>query len=469
MAEDFLPIRRLLVLGLAFWTSSQVAANEPIEIYVSPLGSDSTGDGTTVRPYETLQRAMTVASPGDNVVLRGGVYRHARQVISSRGTVNEPIIVSPYAGETVVFDARGLDVGPDAAVIELVGSAHVTLRGLEVRNSSGRGIALKEVEHVEVSGCVVHDIDYRAIGGHGRDIRFIDNEVYRAALVNAGGGSPGGWPGAISTWTPPGEALTRNVTIRGNRVYEIWGEGIIALLMEDSVIEGNIVHDTFGSAIYVDTSRRVTINANHVWMADLRYRRTDRLATGVNIAAECCHPWGTLLPEDILIMNNLFSGTGRGIHFWHDRSNRNKTNSYRNVDVFNNVFFANAEAALSFDSTPWRRLSPRDSEVRNNVIYSSLNGITVDIPQPDAWSFSHNDWPDGMPLAARGPGSLTLEPGFARAPTVDGATDGFKLLRGSPLEAAAIYDERVSVDMWGTPRPRSPAIGLFEPLRRRAN
>lgn len=462
------------VIGLALLGGVSMGLPEQpseriFEIYVSPLGSDTTGDGTLARPYGTLARAATAAGPGSRILLRGGVYRQARQILSNRGTSSEPIRVRPYPGERVVFDAEGIDLEPEDAVIELADAAHLTLSGLVVRNSRGRGIALKRVEAVEVSDCTVHDIAYRAIGGHGRDIRILDNHVYHAALMNTGGGRSGGWPAAISTWSPPGRALTRGVTIRGNQIHEIWGEGIIALLLEDGIIEGNTIHDTFGSAIYVDTARRITIRANHVWMADERFQRASRFATGVNMAAECCHPWGTVLLEDILIANNLFSGTGRGIHFWHDGSNRTETNSYRNVGIFFNVFFANAEVVIGFDRVPRRYRAPSGSEVRNNIIYSGSNGTTIDLGQPEAWRFSHNVWPDGIPASGRGRGSLAVDPAFVRVPAVDAEAESFKLLPGSPLEGAGIYVERVPIDMWGSLRKQPPTIGLFEPDGRDAN
>ena len=50
-------------------------------IFVSPTGSDSSGDGTVTAPYRTIQYVLdNVAANGDTLILRGGIYNEAVRI-----------------------------------------------------------------------------------------------------------------------------------------------------------------------------------------------------------------------------------------------------------------------------------------------------------------------------------------------------------------------------------------------------
>ena len=48
------------------------------QIYVAPDGNDSTNAGTIDQPFESIQKAQELASPGDTVFIRGGTYKFVR-------------------------------------------------------------------------------------------------------------------------------------------------------------------------------------------------------------------------------------------------------------------------------------------------------------------------------------------------------------------------------------------------------
>ena len=68
--------------------------------FVSTAGSDL-GAGTLAAPFRTIQRAASVAQPGDTVLIRGGVYRET-VVPAHSGTQNAPITFAAYKGEDVI-------------------------------------------------------------------------------------------------------------------------------------------------------------------------------------------------------------------------------------------------------------------------------------------------------------------------------------------------------------------------------
>ena len=74
--------------------------------YVANSGLDS-NIGSLEQPFKTIQQAATVAGPGDDVVIRGGIYREV--VVPSRsGTVGNPITFHNYDQEEVVVSGTEL-------------------------------------------------------------------------------------------------------------------------------------------------------------------------------------------------------------------------------------------------------------------------------------------------------------------------------------------------------------------------
>jgi parallel beta-helix repeat protein len=78
------------------------SANYPVPssaLYVSPSGNDAAA-GTSTTPKRTLGGALAAASPGQTIVLRGGVY-HESDVVRD---VLSGITIENYPGEAVWFD-----------------------------------------------------------------------------------------------------------------------------------------------------------------------------------------------------------------------------------------------------------------------------------------------------------------------------------------------------------------------------
>src|SRR5690242_16453622 len=81
--------------------------------YVSTTGFDS-NPGTLDQPFQTIQKAATVAVAGDIVNVRAGVYRETVTPLNS-GTQSDPITFQPYNGESVTVS--GADVIPASSWI----------------------------------------------------------------------------------------------------------------------------------------------------------------------------------------------------------------------------------------------------------------------------------------------------------------------------------------------------------------
>ncbi|MBN2056800.1 hypothetical protein JW905_17865 [bacterium] len=83
----------LLCLFLATACGSTFAAT----VYVSPTGSDSTGDGSQGNPYGTIQYGINSATAGDTVFLMAGLYTTTGHVLTK-----EIIVQGAGVGQTIV-------------------------------------------------------------------------------------------------------------------------------------------------------------------------------------------------------------------------------------------------------------------------------------------------------------------------------------------------------------------------------
>lgn len=78
--------------------------------HVDPNGSDTEGTGEPSRPYATVARAVSMAEPGDRVVLREGVYHEGGIALPRSGTARAPIVIEGYPGERAVIDGSAQEL-----------------------------------------------------------------------------------------------------------------------------------------------------------------------------------------------------------------------------------------------------------------------------------------------------------------------------------------------------------------------
>ena len=157
--------------------------------YVHPNGSDE-DSGTAAAPFQTIQHALSVARPGDVVILAPGIYN--QDVVSQRsGTTDTPITIR----------------GPKAAIIKGGGGARVveinhdniTLEGFTIdgrwgnsANRTGYRNKLLYVQgtarHNGVSGLRVLRMTFVNAGGECIRLRYFaqGNEIAYSTIINCG-------------------------------------------------------------------------------------------------------------------------------------------------------------------------------------------------------------------------------------------------------------------------------------------
>ncbi len=434
-------------------------------IVVAFSGDDASGDGSAGKPYRSLKKACDLAQPGDAIELRGGSWLTAGETCSATGTAAQPVHVRPYPGESVVLDATGQPLGDTQAVLQLLSASYVVVDGLEIQSSSGRGAAYYESTGVTLRNLKVHDIQYRALGGGGQDIVIESNEVWNAAMSNENGTGTSGWPAAISTAARADGSASTNVVIRNNHVHDIWGECIIALFADGIRVEGNRLHDCHSVNLYVDNSRNIRVERNQIWVTTDKYNKVSSglPATGITFATEgytdnVPHPQ----IEGLVIANNVITGTGRGISYWHDPGNTAANNTWNDVKILHNVIRFTKIGAVVIDSVG-SAPAASGGVLMNNVVWNGENGDALELADESAWQLGNNAWPDGKPAADTSASSLIGDPGMV-APSSAEAPEGFRLMEASPCQGKGAAAPEVTLDFWCAPRsPSAPSVGIHEP------
>jgi hypothetical protein len=257
--------------------------------YVSPSGSDA-NPGSITAPWRTLQFAFGRLGPGKTLVVRGGTYR-ADSVYEAAGTMEAPILVTNYAGETPVLE------GSTREPLRVTGTAGwTTFKGLTIQ----RAAVGSNYQNVFVAE-QAHDVTFInntirwALGGSGV---FVDDTASRINLV-------------------------------GNRVYEnnganqhqgIYYEG------KDGVIAGNVVYgQTNGFGIQVKSGADQVVVAENTTV--------DNSLSGIAIANTA---------SNVTVANNIsaFNG-GYGIRGLRDTLSQ----PVASASAFQNLLYGNASGA----------------------------------------------------------------------------------------------------------------------------
>jgi parallel beta-helix repeat protein len=230
--------------------------------FVSNSGSDS-GAGTSAAPFASLQKAANVVKAGDTVTVRAGNY--SGFWLGTSGTSSAPIIFKADSGATITGKN-----GTTGDGINLEGASYVTIDGFTINNSTGTinraGIRATTDRNVTIQNNNVYNAATWGIYTSHADYVLIQNNISHDNNTGTG-----------ETWNHHGIYVSNsavNPTVRGNTVYNNWGNGIhfngdasqggngivSGALVENNTVYGNGLNG--GSAINCDGIQNSTFRNN---------------------------------------------------------------------------------------------------------------------------------------------------------------------------------------------------------------
>lgn len=128
--------KMIIVVAVVFFNSFFSFAKE---IYVAPNGSDA-NNGTITAPVESIQKAQELATSGDTVFIRGGVYTMREDQIAQSRRIwayvtilnKNGISYLTYKNEKAVFDYKNVKPVNQRVVAFLVSGDNIHIKGLEI-------------------------------------------------------------------------------------------------------------------------------------------------------------------------------------------------------------------------------------------------------------------------------------------------------------------------------------------------
>lgn len=135
--------------------------------HVASDGSDSAGDGSATRPFQSLARAAHNLSPGTAIYLHAGTYAGGLSLSDIRGTVASPIWIAGAPGESRPIIQGGGDG------LHFVRPRYLVIQDLEIRDAASNGINIDDgddvgnadaARFVVLRGLAIHDTGVRPSG-----------------------------------------------------------------------------------------------------------------------------------------------------------------------------------------------------------------------------------------------------------------------------------------------------------------
>jgi len=251
----------------------------------------------TVSPGQKISDVVGQARSGDTVVVKDGTYKGKVNIS------NNNIVVKAENRHKAVIDGAGT-----SGDLFVVSGSGITIDGFEVKNGGNGGLVLWNATKCKVINNKAHDCVKAGLysgGDVGKcdDNLFEGNEVFHNVLENKARNWSGGWARGI------GLDMSDRVIVRGNIVYENYGEGIGVMCCIGAQLIDNVSYDNFSVLLYLDNAQEAKVHENVAWADNPDYFRNNKPAIGVSI---CNEQTSRMLPSSgINVTNNVLGGVGK--------------------------------------------------------------------------------------------------------------------------------------------------------------
>jgi len=394
-------------------------------------GSDS-AEGSSNRPWKTLNKAGNSIQPGDEVRVRTATYHEELSIRVSdttwkADTGHKPVIDGRYhdglfSGGKLPHPQPGAGFMPQTGLAAMVvlRADGIVFDGFTVQNVAGTAIGGGKSRCV-VRNCRIDFVYGTAVrmnpGGNYIDGVVVENNVCtRISVRYYDPDRTDGNSESVSGVLKMGR--TRDGIIRNNICAYGHGEGInVGKGNYRVLVEGNVVHTCNHIHIYINRSVDTTIRNNLIYHLYTRqYLGSDgRPPAGIAVGDE--HALGRPWPHSSggQIYNNLVIGLGT---LFHVRNNeRNYDTQADKLYVGYNTFVGGEKTLVGIQINANRQGRPHvDSLFENNIIALSQNVSRAGDVQ--GFAFRNNLWSAQPEAAMRGPGDRIGNPGLVNPTAV---------------------------------------------------
>lgn len=452
--------------------------------YVQASGGSDSNSGTETNPFKTIQHAVNLVAAGDTVIVRAGTYVETVTIRNS-GTATAPISIIAYPGEQPVIDGRagvdGLNSGlPSIGALYGTSSrdgtgfryeplvsieaSYILFDGIDITRSMGRGLRAwnngNEIIGLTIRNC---DISYSREAGLLLELICRDTVIEDCSVSRSSNFAPYRRDPNLLDWST-GLTLkgSQNTQIRRCRVFENWGEGIIADALvsgaKDVIISQCEVYDNLAPSIYLHGVENVLVERNLLYHTRGEFPITVG-AGGIVLTPSEPQFTNNYSTQNVLVVNNLISGFDHNIGIWDSPGRMLKS-----IRIYFNTLVNGESFGISETNTS----APYEAcEFKNNIIYQSNGQPLVNNGSLfSGWAFSNNAWSTTPPNYVRSSSDVIGDPKLANpnATPLPGNTnpEWYMLTEGSPAIGKALSIQDVLEDFFGKSRDDLPDIGGHE-------
>jgi len=402
------------------------------------------GDGSSAKPFQTINAVKAVLKTGDTVLIRTGVYNEKVDFWHVPAGTGGRTTIQAAPGHAPIIDGAGL-----SGFVFQAGETHyMTFRDLTVRNADESAFHFYKADHGEVIDCTTENV--------GAGVSF----YYASFGLVSGSDISGGVNGKGSDGT----------VLKNNKIHHSNGEGIT--LHADSKnckYLNNEVYDNYSVNIYIDSASNMVVDGNLVYMT---FTPTTKEIIGVMLADESYPNVTAPVLTNVTVTNNVLINHDWGFAFW--QGHFPGQSGMKNVTFANNTVIENRKGAITWDPGPHSAL------FRNNIlaggtakltIYGeSSAGITMDhnlwwlpgVAKPFNWLGTLYDHAGWASASGQGAGDVLAAPGFVGASSLPWTN--LRLAAGSPAIDTGATIATVTHDFEGKVRPVGTGydVGAFE-------
>jgi hypothetical protein len=325
---------------------------EPATLMLLLLPTLSLAASREIGPGDDVEGSIAALAPGDELVLRGGVYSlpSERFSVDLVASPEHPIVIRSVDGER----ARLVRSNADQNLIDFVRAEYLEIRDIAFEGGSA-GLRFEAGAHVTIEGCEISGTADVALRANDAGQTYVGFRILRNHIHDTGGTGEGMYLGCNE-----GACSFSDALIEGNWVHHTngatvtQGDGIeIKEGSGGNVVRDNVIHDTGYPCILVYSTRGRPQNViernllfhcgDHAIQAAADAVIRNNVILGANADGIAMQPHQSGTPQGLLVVHNtVLAASGDAI------SVRNPSGP---VIVANNAIYSQSGMALRVNGT----------------------------------------------------------------------------------------------------------------------